>query len=545
MITRQHHFASLVAIAFLVAAFLCGTAPKASAIILYRSGDPTANTTAPTGTLANSGWQWEGIFGDYLGTAIAPHYFITAQHIGFADGKFTYRGVTYNTLAHFDDPDSDLRIFQIDGTLPDYAPLFAGKSEVGEHCVAIGRGKQRGGQLNVNGAFRGWNWGATDTVQRWGENTVAAIKPLPPGGDMVYATFDKNGLPNECHLANGDSGGALFVDDGGVWKLAGIHYDVDSVYTSPQRQGILFAAIFDERGLYDENSNLITGDAPVPSGFYSTRIASHIAWVDSILEPRLANIAARATVGGGDQVAIAGFIINGTAGQKERVIIRGLGPSLQANGVPLSSNLLNPVLELRNSEGTLIAGNDNWRNSSQAAAIEATGLAPSDDSEAAILANLPVGAYTAILRGAGAAGGIGLIEVYDADVIGHARLLNLSARANVGTGDNVLIGGLIVHSSQQLLIRAIGPDLANQGVPAYLANPKIELYDANGALTSANDNWHDAANATAISATNLAPGNPLDAAILFSPKPGNYTVIVRGASSSQTGVALLESYLLQ
>lgn len=520
-------------------------AAHSGAIILYRTSDPSANTTAPTGALANSGWQWQGTFGDYLGTPIAPRYFITAQHIGFADGKFTYRGVTYNTTDHYDDPNSDLRIFKVDGTFPDYAPLYTARAEPGKHVVAIGRGKQRGTPLNVSGAFRGWNWGAEDKVQRWGENTATAIKPFPPAGDMVYVAFDKNGLPNECHLAVGDSGGGLFINDGGVWKLAGIHYDVETVYTYPNRQGILFAAIFDERNLYDGNSHLITGSAPVPSGFYSTRIAVHIAWINSIIEPRLANISARSAVGTGDNVTIAGFIINGVSGQTDQVVVRGLGPSLQANGVSAANDLLDPAIELRDSKGRLLAYNDNWSAGANATAITAAGLAPSDPREAAVLAVLPVGAYTAILRGTSNGTGIGLVEVYDIDTIGHARLLNLSSRVNVGAGDDVMIGGLIVHSAQPLLLRAIGPSLAAQGLKGLLANPMLQLYDANGGLVSSNDNWRDAANSADIQASGLAPGNGLEAAILFNPTPGNYTAIVRGVGAPGTGVAVFESYLLQ
>ncbi len=407
---------------WLIAAAILLGVTQADAVILYRTGDPTANTTAPTGALANSGWQYEGTFGDYLGTAIAPHFFITAQHIGTASDTFVFHGANYTIVRSYDDSATDLRLYEVAETLPTYAPLYSGNSEVGLHMVVIGRGKQRGAQVMVNGQLRGWQWGSSDHVQRWGENTVAAIRQLSPGGEMVYALFDSNGLPNEAHLANGDSGGAVFVDDGGVWKLAGINYDVDYLYTQPNGQGILFAAIFDERGLYDENRNLVTGNSPVPSGFYASRIAPRVGWIDGIIEPRLINISARAAIGSGERVAIAGFIINGNPGQTQRVLIRGLGPSLQVNGLPVAGRLQDPALYLHDASGATISSNDNWQQSAQAAEIQSSGLAPSDSREAALIATLPSGNYTAVLTGGAGGSGIALVEVYDADTIGHARL---------------------------------------------------------------------------------------------------------------------------
>ena len=337
----------------------------------------------------------------------------------------------------------------------------------------IGRGTQRGPEVFSSNTLRGWHWGPGDQVQRWGENVVTAIKQRPPGGEMLYALFDKAGLPNESHLSNGDSGGAVFLDDGGVWKLGGINYDVDGAfYIGQMASGGFLAALFDQRGFYDENRHFVSGSAPVPSGFYASRISSRVEWIDSVVEPRLVNISTRATVGTGDQVSIAGFIVVGNPGQSRRVVVRGLGSSLKAGGVPVPGRLANPLIELHNAAGATMAVNDDWRTGSQSAEIQSRGLAPGNDSEAALIATLPVGAYTAVLRGANGSAGIGLVEVYDVGTYGNARLLNLSGRAFVRTGDNVLIGGLIVRSlSQRLLLRAIGPDLAAHGVIGALQNP--------------------------------------------------------------------------
>ena len=542
MIARRLFSSQLRAVAAIIFAFL-STLATTNAIILYRTGDPAANTTEPTGNLAGSGWQYEGLFGAFLGTAIAPHFFITAQHFGVQSNTFFYRGVNYTILQWFDDPNSDLRIYEVAEQFPDYAPLYSRGDELGQHLVVFGRGTQRGSDVFSNGMLRGWEWGGSDAVERWGENQVNDIVSFGSLGDMLYALFDANGFPEEAHLSSGDSGGAVFLSDNGVWKLAALNYSVDGpFYTSPGGDGFL-AALFDMRSLYGINGILITGPAPVPSGFYASRISSKLAWIQSVIGPGLVNISARAQVGTGDRVCIAGFIIQGDAAKTKRIVIRGIGPSLQVGGVPLAGKLMDPAIELHDSAGATILVNDDWR-SSQQAEILSTGLAPSNNKEAALIAVLHPGGYTAILRGVGATTGIGLIEIYDLDGSLDPDLGNLSARADVETGDSILIGGLIVRSaSKQVLLRALGPELANSGVAGVLSNPVMELHDSNGALLVSNDNWRDAPNSTAIEATGLAPTDDRESAILITPAPGNYTALVRGAGNT-TGTALLEVYLL-
>ncbi|MGI9088551.1 MAG: hypothetical protein ACR2HH_12560 [Chthoniobacterales bacterium] len=532
-----------LSLALAFAAFFSAIAPV-PAVILFRTGDPAANTTEPTGALANSGWQFEGKFGNFLGTAIAPHFFITAHHIG-GTPVFTFRGVNYTVVRTFDDPASDLRICQVAETLPAFAPLFTSSDEVGRRLVVVGRGTRRGPDRIVNGALRGWEWGASDMIQRWGENQVGAITSRDSLGDFLQVFFDQAGLPNEAHLSGGDSGGGLFVDDNGVWKLAGISYDVDSFASGPDAGGPYNAAMFDERGSYTANGSLVSGNAPVPSAFYASRISPRVAWITSIISPRLANISARVSVRDGDAVSIGGFIIQGDNGQTKRILVRALGPSLQVAGAPLPGRLADPVLELYNAGGQVISANDNWQDA-QPTEIRDTGLAPADAREAALVQTLPVGNYTAILRGANATSGTGLVEVYDLepDAAG-ARLANLSARAFVGTGDDVLIGGLIVRSvSQRLLLRALGPTLSARGVPNSLGNPTLELHNADGALVSANDDWMTASNQSEISNTGLAPTNARESAILVDSSQSAYTAVVRGINNT-TGIALLEAYLLE
>ena len=545
MNVRKHFFFCGRFAAWLIATALLSVATASDGVILFRTGDPSANTTEPTGSLAGSGWQYEGTFGGFLGTAIAPHYFLTAKHLGVVSDKFVYHSASYTIVGRFEDPVSDLQIFEVAETLPTYAPLYPRGDEVGQHLVVIGRGTQRGPAIVSNGQLRGWQWGATDSLQRWGENMVTDIRPRDGLGEMLYALFEQNGLPDEAHLSSGDSGGAVFLNDGGIWKLAGINTDVDGpFYTSPGGNGLFFGALIDERSYYTADGTLITGPAPVPSGFYSTRISSRLSWIYSVIDPGFANISSRVLVGSGERVSIAGFVIQGDSTQSKKVVIRGLGPSVEIGGVPMPGRLADPILELHDATGAIISSNDNWRDT-QAAEIESSGLAPGDEKEAVIITSLSAGSYTAILRGAGGGTGIGLMEVYDLDQRGDSRLVNLSARALVGTDNYVLIGGLIGRSvSKLLLLRALGPELSTHGVTAGLENPVLELHDSNGAILAANDSWKDAPNSSEIAADGLAPLDDREAAILISFPPGAYTAIVRNLDGTGTGVALLEMYLL-
>lgn len=521
----------------LIALGLWSSGGAARGVLLFRTGDPEANTTEPTGTLAGSGWQYEGRFGNYLGTAIAPHFFITAKHLGTGPPHFVFHGVNYTIVRSFADPGSDLRIFEVTETLPLYAPLYSRSDELGKNMVVIGRGTQRGVDRVVNGQLRGWLYGPSDNVQRWGENQVSSVL-----GGTIRALFDQGGLPHEAHISDGDSGGAIFLKDGSVWKLAGINSDVDRFASGPDGGGPYSAAYFDTRGSYRSDGTLVTGDTPVPSGFYVARISSRLGWITGIIgstDPGLANISARVTLGTGDRVCIGGFIIHG---QSKRVGIRGLGPSIEVGGVPLPGRIGDPMLELHDATGAVIFFNDNWR-SSQATEIENSGLAPGSDMEAALIATLPTGNFTAVLRDTTGSIGIGLVEIYDLDPAGNSQLLNLASRAYVGADDDVLIGGLIVQSvSRRLLLRALGPHLAAHGVIGELGDPALELHDFNGAMLASNDNWRDALNSAEIVAIGLAPIDDRESAILAMLGPGTYTAIVRGLDGP--GVGLLEAYLI-
>ncbi len=251
------------------------------------------------------------------------------------------------------------------------------------------------------------------------------------------------------------------------------------------------------------------------------------------------NLSSRLNVGTGDNVLIEGLIVTGSG--SKRVLVRGLGPSLTVDGMPLDNTLANPRLELYQGN-TLIQSNNDWKDTQQTA-IEATGVAPTNDLESALIATLDPGEYTVILRGENSGTGIGLVEAYDLDTTATSTLGNASTRGLVATGDDALIAGFIVGNggSDTVVVRAIGPSLA--GVANPLPNPTLDLYDDNGAIIRSDDNWRDAQESL-IQSTGLAPTNDFESAIIRSLEPGNYTAVVRGKDGG-TGVALVEVYNLR
>ncbi len=260
------------------------------AVIFYSTADPDHNTIAPGGDLAGSGWQWVGYWGGFQGVPIGPHHFLAARHIGGTVGDpFTFGGVVYTTAACYDDSTTDLRIWEVSGSFPTWAPLYRGSDETGRLLVVFGRGLGRGAEVQVNGVLQGWQWGEGDGELRWGENVVAAV--VNGGsywGALLYATFDQNGLPDEAHLAIGDSSGPVFINDGTGWKLAGVAAAVDGPFNTTNSGNGFNAALFDVRGLYIDNNGtwqLVSGPLPVPSGFYATRVSVRTAWIDSIVPP--------------------------------------------------------------------------------------------------------------------------------------------------------------------------------------------------------------------------------------------------------------------
>ncbi len=285
--------------------------------------------------------------------------------------------------------------------------------------------------------------------------------------------------------------------------------------------------------LTPDSKIIIGGDFTTFDGTARPRIARVIGFTP----PALRNISTRSIVQTGDRVAIAGFIITG--GTKE-VLLRGIGPSLTALGVP--GALQDPVIELYNSAGALINSNNNWRDTQENAIAETT-IQPSDNREAALLINLGAGSYTVMHRGKDGTMGNGLIELYDLTGGSAAKLANISTRAFIGGGDNVMIGGFIVGGDDaRVVVRALGPSLGAAGVPGALADPRVALYDGNGSLVGFNLGWKDGQEAE-IAATGLQPSDDREAALIVTLQAGNYTAVTEGTDGT-TGVGLVEVYNL-
>jgi len=249
----------------------------------------------------------------------------------------------------------------------------------------------------------------------------------------------------------------------------------------------------------------------------------------------MGNISTRLSVGIGNNVLIGGFIVTGSQGKK--VIVRGVGPSL---GNDFPGALQDPYLEIHDSTGKTIASNDNWQDGDKLA-ILASGVAPKDTKEPAVVLTLDPGNYTAIVSGVGGTTGIALVEVYDLDPTAPAKLANISTRGLVQTGDNVMILGTIIlgDSPANVIFRGIGP---STGVPGALQDPVLELHNADGDTIFTNDDWRTDQEAEII-ASKVPPGNDAESAIVATLDPGKYTVVLRGANNT-TGIALVEAFQL-
>lgn len=427
-------------------------------------------------------------------------------------------------------PESPPNVFNGFGTVFKVTPAgdlttlyrFTGANDGGNPSKVVqgGDGNLYGiaGYPTIGTVFKVTPAGERTTVLRFeGNNGTGPSRLIPSSDGNVYGTTQDGGIPQAGSIFGINPAGQVTT------------YIFDGAGTG-SRPSQVFEG---------ENHNLYgaTGDGGASSQGTIFRL--------NMAPPRdLLNISTRTQVLTGDKVLIGGFIITGT--DPKRVIIRGIGPSLNGVGITLQD----PILELYQGSA-MIARNDDWRD--RQAEVEATTIPPTNDLESAIVTTLSPGTYTAILSGKNNGAGVGVVEVYDLDQAANSKLANISTRGFVDTGDNVMIGGLIVSGgagggNARVIVRAIGPSLGASGLQGALPDPNLELYNASGTAIASNDNWKIRPDGSSqqgeIEATSIPPTSDLESALVQTLGPGNYTAIVRG-TSGVTGIAVVEAYTLQ
>ncbi|MDQ6861389.1 MAG: hypothetical protein M3032_09570, partial [Verrucomicrobiota bacterium] len=287
------------------------------------------------------------------------------------------------------------------------------------------------------------------------------------------------------------------------------------------------------RGIYDTSIPPATA-TPTPGGDTATKLTS---------------VSTRGPVGSGDDVMIAGIIVNGSAAKP--AVVRGMGPSLATFGI--ASAIGDTTLELHDAQGTQIAFNDDYGSNSTGdlAVLSAYNLTPRDAREAAIVRTLPPGNYTAVMRGK--TNGMGLLEAYDIrrDIPGDFLAVSTRGRVEPNDDGTMIVGFVIAApagfpaTSKRVVIRARGPSLAENGVRGVLQDPTMDVYRGVTKIYS-NDNWGTQTSSgvgtpAEIQATGFAPPNSKEPAILVTLEPGSYTAVIRGRNNT-AGVAIGEVY---
>lgn len=396
---------------------------------------------------------------------------------------------------------------------------------------------------------------------------LVVIRKTAAGALSSYVHYRSDGSFDAAWDLERWSGTILIAPDGRAYVThSGLVYRLNAGPTSRVDPEFVAQADADVTGLALEGTQLyLAGNFASVDGWPTAAIArldtTKISAPAASQLPRLTNVSGRARIGVGEDVAIAGFVIDSPmAGARMGVVLRGVGPGLDA--FALSQRLSDPQLSLRDAVGAEVSANDNWadtpdnRNSMQQAGAFAL-VAGSKD--AVIVRNMAKGAATLVLSSTTTESGVGLAELYDANSGAEpalGELANLSLRGHVGAGDDTLIAGFVISDplgfgrKLKVLVRAVGPTLSGYGIAKPLADPKLTLYNAAGAPIATNDNWSDSANADEIAAaaeqarTFPLPTNSKDAAVILDLAPGTYTAQATPASGSE-GVGLIEIYRLR
>jgi hypothetical protein len=371
-------------------------------------------------------------------------------------------------------------------------------------------------------------------------NTIMKISPDGTVEQFATGTTlqDPNGLAFLPALIGGGDQGNILAADSGAGNI---------LQFTKMGEGDTFGTFGNPNFIAFEKGFVLPTPTPTPTPTVSPTVTPTPTPTPTPSDKAL-NLSTRVDVQTGTNVGIGGFIITGT--DPKLVVIRAIGPSLADFGVV--GALADPVLELHDADQAVIATNDDWMNntSEDQAMLVDHSLAPTNDFESAIIKTLDPGLYTAVVSGNSGGTGVALIELYDLDDPGVAgEMGNISTRGFVGTGASVMIGGLIVGPEDGLdaavVVRAIGPSLANFGVADPLADPVLELRNGDGDLIAMNDNWETDLPpnnyAAEVMAAGLAPSDASESAVFANLTNGLYTAIVSGKDDT-TGVGLVEVY---
>jgi len=262
------------------------------------------------------------------------------------------------------------------------------------------------------------------------------------------------------------------------------------------------------------------------------------------------NVSTRLPVGTGEGVLIEGFIVQGPQGSTKKIIVRAIGPSLIPFGI--TDALRDPTLEIHDASGATVATNNNWRTTQtgglivgdQSAEISSSGLAPINDLESAIIADLAPGSYTAVVSGVGGTIGTGVVDAYDLSSSSPAKLANIATRGLIQPGDKLMIAGFIVANAPvKAVVIAVGPSLLAFGISNALPDTTLEVRNQDGSFVMQNDNWKSDQQQQLESA-GLHPSHDLEAAIITTLPPGQYTALVRGKGDA-SGIGVVQVFFLQ
>ena len=505
-----------------------GTGPWPAVLVIHGGGFKAGTpTSSPESVNCGRDLAAAGFIAFSIEYRLAPLGFLEGQ---VSDGRFPEQtdDVRLAVLAARFDPRSNGLVGSVGGSAGGYHTAFAaGAGTVGQDRIDVG--------VSLSGAY-----------------DLSDFSPDPGIDHFTNDVTNYVGVESS-HVETLRSASPAWLADAATTPLLLIHSTEESMPFS--QQGDMTSRL-DALGLTNYEAMTLPGSGHSFAYWQTVKDRAILflsSWFQGVPPPpepsptppivapptkMLLNVSTRARVEGGANVMIGGFIVTGEVPKK--VALRAIGPSLAAAGV--AGVLADPVLQLFDSTGTLVAQNDDC--SSLAPGEIPAGLKPANVHESLISITLPPGSYTGVLSGANGGSGVALFELYDLDPA-SSRIANISTRSEVGVGSDVMIGGFIIGGADptKVVIRAIGPSLVANGITNPLPDPVLDLYDGNGSLVFTNDNWRTT-QLQQITDSGVPPNDDRESAMVATLLPGSYTAIVHDAGGG-TGVALVEAYNLE